>query len=317
MTEVQHIKCKACGSSGPHKAHAVREMMFGTRQAFNYLECANCGSLQRIDTVDLGPFYPAQYYSVAHVANGRLGEWLRLTRDRHLIGNRSLLGLLLAKAWPNPVISRLASLGFQPTSRVLEVGCGDGWFIKKLSRWGLKGLVGIDPYTSNEGISEKFSIYRKTLKETNGQFDFIIFNHSLEHISDPIEELKIARALLTGGGICFIRLPTTSSAAWAEYRENWVQIDAPRHALIPSRSGMTEIARQSGFKILHSHDDSTESQFIGSELYRRDIPLNESYRHTFNPSELESFRKRASELNAMNKGDQVAYFLSPVFSSAG
>jgi SAM-dependent methyltransferase len=311
MIEAQHIRCKACGASGPHKRLVVREMMLGTRQPFNYFECTECGSLQRVDAVDLGSFYPARYYSIAPISGNYLSQWLRRTRDRQLIGNHSLLGLLLVRVWPNPVISRLASFGLRPTSKVLEVGCGDGWFLRRLSEWGLKNLVGIDPFSSRQITSDKFSIYRKTLKEVDGEFDFIVFNHSLEHVDDPVEELRIVRSLLARGGICLVRLPTTSSTAWAEYRENWVQIDAPRHALIPSRSGMVEIARRSGFAIFDSYDDSTESQFIGSELYRRDIPLNESFRHKFSPSELKSFRKKASKLNAMNKGDQVAYLLSP------
>lgn len=285
--------------------------MLGTRQAFNYFECAKCGSLQRVDAVNLGSFYPAHYYSIAPMSGNHLSQRLRRTRDRQLIGHHSFLGWLLSKGWPNPVISGLASLGLRPTSKVLDVGCGDGGFLRRLSEWGFQNLVGIDPFAHSEITSDKLSIYRKSLNEIEGEFDFIVFNHSLEHTDDPIEELRIVRSLLTRNGICLVRLPTTSSTAWAEYRENWVQIDAPRHALIPSRSGMLDIARRAGFRISDSYDDSTESQFIGSELYRRDIPLNESFRYKFSPSELKSFRKRASKLNAMNKGDQVAYLLSP------
>ena len=58
------MTCKACRSSGPHVIHLFREMMFGTRDEFEYFECNQCGSLQRLSQVaDEGKFYPPNYYS--------------------------------------------------------------------------------------------------------------------------------------------------------------------------------------------------------------------------------------------------------------
>jgi len=37
------------------------------------------------------------------------------------------------------------------------------------------------------------------------------------------------KAAKVPGGWCVIRIPTVSSFAWEHYREQWVQLDAPRH----------------------------------------------------------------------------------------
>jgi len=42
--------CRICGNSVGNKTHAAREMMFGMRDVFHYLECASCGCVQLVDT---------------------------------------------------------------------------------------------------------------------------------------------------------------------------------------------------------------------------------------------------------------------------
>lgn len=39
----------ACRSVGDHLVHRAREIMFGTREAFTYLQCAACGTLWLLD----------------------------------------------------------------------------------------------------------------------------------------------------------------------------------------------------------------------------------------------------------------------------
>ena len=58
-------KCIACGEAANYKEYIFKEMMFGTRDSFTYLECSNCGCLQ-IKQVpdDLSKYYPDNYYSL-------------------------------------------------------------------------------------------------------------------------------------------------------------------------------------------------------------------------------------------------------------
>ena len=51
--------CRICASNGPHPHFVVREMMFGTRESFDYFECSNCKTLQIVDIpADLARHYP-------------------------------------------------------------------------------------------------------------------------------------------------------------------------------------------------------------------------------------------------------------------
>lgn len=81
-----------------------------------------------------------------------------------------------------------------------------------------------------------------TIHDIEGEFDLIMFHHSLEHMSEQRGVLARVRKLLATGGWCLIRLPVVPNDAWQEFRENWVQLDAPRHEIIHSVDSLTRLA---------------------------------------------------------------------------
>ncbi|MBV9459390.1 MAG: methyltransferase domain-containing protein, partial [Bradyrhizobium sp.] len=155
------------------------------------------------------------------------------------------------------------------------------------------------------------TIHKSNLGDLSGEFDFIMFNHSLEHVAHPDQSLVDAKKLLAPGGRILVRVPTSTSHAWLEYGPNWVQLDAPRHLVIPSRKGMNALAERCGLSIGQSIDDSTAFQFWGSEMYRRAKPLaSTGPDDVFSRRELRGFAKRAAKLNMKRQGDQVAFLLT-------
>jgi hypothetical protein len=144
-----------------------------------------------------------------------------------------------------------------------------------------------------------------------------MFHHSFEHLADPLETLKTATGLLAADGTIVVRIPVVSSYAWEGYGVAWVQLDAPRHVFLHSRKSMGRLAGAAGLRVERVVDDSTEFQFLGSELYLRDIPLTseggarnlDAGGSIFSPEEVEQFRRLTEELNAKGRGDQSAFYL--------
>ena len=100
--------------------------------------------------------------------------------------------------------------------RILDVGCGTGGLLDRLTRIGFNNLVGADPFIEADGRSaEGVPLMKADLRDVDGKFDLIMFNHSLEHVPDPVETLKVAYGKLAAGGMCLARVPTTSSEAWS------------------------------------------------------------------------------------------------------
>ncbi|WP_213287225.1 class I SAM-dependent methyltransferase [Bradyrhizobium sp. sGM-13] len=300
--------CKACLSDGEHRRHVFIEMMFGTRERFEYQECIDCGTIQRLsDVADESRLYPVGYYSFAKpLRNSRVAA----IRDAHALGTKSILGAVASFVRYDPIVAVIGYFGIDPSFRVLDVGCGSGKLLHRMSAAGFKNLTGVDPYIS-ESTSGAVTIHKSDLQSMSGEFDFIMFNHSLEHVSDPDQSLGNAKRLLAPGGRILVRIPTSSSHAWVEYGPNWVQLDAPRHIVIPSRKGMSALAERCDLSVRHSIDDSTAFQFWGSEMYRKSKPLTSSGPHNvFSRHELRSFAKRAERLNTQQQGDQVAFLLT-------
>ena len=182
---------------------------------------------------------------------------------------------------------------------------------------GFGRLVGVDPFIEADlRFPGRITVLKRQLGEVTGSFDYVVFNHSFEHMREPHEVLKQVHSLLAHGGQLIISTPIASSFAWREYGADWVQLDAPRHLFIPSVDGLEILAQQAGLRVKQVVYNSTEFQFWGSEQYRRGIPHTDKRSYwrspkdsTFTPAQIASFRRRADELNAAGDGDTASFYL--------
>ncbi|MUM21702.1 class I SAM-dependent methyltransferase [Mycobacterium sp. CBMA271] len=299
-------------------------MMFGTREQFGYFSCVQCDTLQILNPLEgeeLMRHYPDTYYSHNGSAQPKAFEWLVTQRDRFKLrcGGR-IFGSIMTAPVPESifrvllggdVVRMLAQLGIARDARILDVGCGSGALLDRLARVGFSSLVGADPFIASDGESrEGIPLKKQYLNDVTGEFDLIMFNHSLEHMPDPVATLQVAAGKLAAEGMCLARVPTTSSEAWTTYGTDWVQADAPRHMVIPSRQGMSLAAERAGLRVEQTFDDSTFGQFTGSEAYRGDVPVTDpKILRMFRPKQIWAWEKRAKELNLQNRGDQTGFVL--------
>jgi SAM-dependent methyltransferase len=192
-----------------------------------------------------------------------------------------------------------------PNDPILDVGCGNGWHLERMRRWGFRKLYGVDPYTSNERDEPGLQIRRVELAEVSGSFALIMLHHVLEHVADPADTLRLVRERLQAGGRALVRLPVAGSRLHREYGADWFNLDAPRHLVIPSVEGMGHLARRAGLRLVHTSFDTTETAYWMSDYYRRDIPMKEA------PPPEEPIRKRcraqARAANRQGEGDQGVF----------
>lgn len=95
----------------------------------------------------------------------------------------------------------------QPEDRILEIGCGKGYLVKKLESYS-KNIIGID--LNSEAISRGVSSNLRVMDATkmdfpSESFDKIYSSHTLEHIPDLNKLFKeIDRVLKPGGKVVLI-----------------------------------------------------------------------------------------------------------------
>lgn len=91
-------------------------------------------------------------------------------------------------------------------SKILEIGCGNGFILSALLEQGYKNVYGVEP--SLDAIQKadsrvKAHIAADTLKEEmfkKESFDFIYFFQTFDHVYDPLGFLNICHGLLSPGG---------------------------------------------------------------------------------------------------------------------
>ena len=307
--------CIICGNEDGNRTYPVREMMFGFRDPFDYIECAVCGGL-RISEVpaDLSRYYPDEYHSLQEhvvVRDNPLIAVLKAQRARHLLHGGNLGGLLVSRLFGVPEYYQwLRGAWARLDYRVLDVGSGTGRLLFALRREGFTHLTGVEPFipeplTYDNGIR----ILKTELPELEGPYDLAILHHSFEHMPDPKGTLRELHRLLLPDRYLFIRIPVAGCYAWRHYRENWVNLDPPRHLFLPTVKSMGILAEQTGFELRAVEFDSSEFQFWASEQYARDIPLKSFQNTLYTDEEIRAFKARAEELNQHGDGDQACFYL--------
>lgn len=314
--------CRICSQTGENKTFVVPEFHYGTKELFKYFECSNCGCLQHAEIPpDLGRYYPNHYYSYQPIGGkglyGRFADFLERKRNRYAFYRRGTLGRFYQAVLPEMALFKLGHLGINRDMKILDVGSGSGHFLYFLAEEGYRHVTGVDPFIPQSlHYPNGLNILQEDFMGLKGEWDIIMFNHSLEHMPDNLETLRKACELLADGGWCVVEIPTVSSYAWQHYGIYWHQLDAPRHLFLHSLESFRILAEKSGFVIRETQFASTTSQFWGSENYRRGVKPKASrnaWEQIINlVSRSTSFLPqyfRAGKMNREGLGDTVAFYL--------
>ena len=156
--------------------------------------------------------------------------------------------------------------------RILEIGCGTGGFIQELIRSGDWVILGIEPNPKAAEYAQKMTratIYSSKFCDVElepGSFDAIVLWTVLEHLDQPIEDLRYIHRLLKKNGWLFFSIPNVDSLNLKIFKKYWSGWDLPRHLHIFPRNTLYEILNQLGFSVVDARCISTSYQALGHNL---------------------------------------------------
>lgn len=230
--------CPLCPASSLRPfLRGVRDHEYGVAGEFAFSRCPRCRLLvlQPQPTLEqLKTYYPPDYHGF-HTAGG--GIVSGLYRVVHELRFREIL--------------RLAG----PTGRLLDVGCADAPYFDLL-RERHPGLdcVGLEfkEEIAALGRSRGRKIVTGTLADfpDPGPFDLVIMNNLIEHVLDPIDEMRRAGALLRAGGHILLETPNLASGDFLLSRRFWGGLHAPRHTFLFSPGSLRLLAERTGFEMV-------------------------------------------------------------------
>lgn len=91
-----------------------------------------------------------------------------------------------------------------PNSKVLDFGCGGGFFLSLFENIEKHG-VEINPHARSIAEKNKIKVFKSSSEIPNEYYDIVISNNALEHTDNPLLELKeLYRGLKKEGKICII-----------------------------------------------------------------------------------------------------------------
>ncbi|GMQ25645.1 class I SAM-dependent methyltransferase [Algoriphagus sp. oki45] len=279
--------------------------MFRLPRSFVYQECLSCGSLQiKEPPADLDQFYPEKYYSFSSLQTSPV--WKKILK-------KIRINLFLKAGFFAPSYGYwLGKVHRSFDQKIADIGCGNGQLLYELHASGYTNLLGFDPFIQEDRNPAKgILLFKKSFEQAEGKFDLIMMHHSFEHLENPEEILKVCHEKLNEGGQLLIRCPVADAQVWKEKREFWVQLDAPRHLIIPSVSGLGILAKEIGFILEEVEFDSEAFQFWGTEAYEQNMPLNaEQILAGYSSKAKKEMKQIALRYNREGKGDQACFYFS-------
>src|SRR4029077_15850105 len=124
--------CQICRGRAGTRIHSVREMMFGLRDVFTYLECDGCGCLQLLNPPqDMCRYYPSAYSAfctneATSIALQRIRHSVRQRRNQGVFEDAGWVDRFLARRYDYPQLNAFARMRATRHARILDVGCGSG-----------------------------------------------------------------------------------------------------------------------------------------------------------------------------------------------
>jgi SAM-dependent methyltransferase len=167
-----------------------------------------------------------------------------------------------SKSWLMKVVDifsfwdRYYTLNLSKSDRILEIGFGEGKFLKELMsrKYNVAGVeqseYARDKMKKILGSENVFGDIGKVL----GKFEVVVMYHVLEHIQEPKEYLKKIMRILTPGGRLIVRVPNIDSLEARLAGPNWYHLDFPNHQILFGEVGLVKMFEDVGYKDIKSRN---------------------------------------------------------------
>ena len=150
---------------------------------------------------------------------------------------------------------------------VLDFGSGEGYFLNKLKKKGIKAC-GVDSSATTSLTAVYESIFAEQLNSQ--KFSHITAWHSIEHVHELEKTISRMYDLLDEKGTIIVCVPNYLSFDARYYKRFWAAYDVPRHLWHFDKKSLKEVFENKGFKLVKSSPMILDAYYVSylSEKYK-------------------------------------------------
>ena len=154
---------------------------------------------------------------------------------------------------------------YRDSGRLLDVGCGPGFFLEVLSdRWQPFG-IDISEFAAatarSRGLNVIQGLFDASLFEKEF-FDAVTMWNTLEHFTDPMKALLSANAVLKPGGVLAFYTNDIGGLFARMMGKYWHMLLVPDHLFFFTRASLTKMLEAAGFSVIKS---GPETLFLSAD----------------------------------------------------
>jgi len=211
---------------------------------WDLVQCASCRHVwlsPRPAVSTLSTIYPSKYYAYNY------------EQQIHPVARR---GKAWLDRWKLDAIVRHLD---RPPRAYLDVGCGDGRFLRAMEARGLRAdrLFGLelDDQVAARLRSQGYQVEHARVEDSSlvppGSLDLVTLFHVIEHVDRPRVVVEKLASWLAPGGILALETPNRASLDARLFRRTyWGGYHYPRHWQLFDTDGVERLLRQAGLEIV-------------------------------------------------------------------
>jgi len=265
-----------CGGNGVRLYAGMYDNLYTAPGSWELTRCENAKcALLWLDPAphadDLGLLY-GDYHT--HSDNADLGLSLRFARNLYRLIADCLLSLVGLPAERRR--ARLMFLGGGRAATLLDIGCGDGSFLREMAHrgWQVSGVdfdsEAVALTRARHGLDVRVGT-AESVAASGEKYDVVTASHVIEHVPDPIQFLRNCGRLLRPGGRVILRTPNSASFGHRKYGRDWRGLEPPRHLQLFTTLSLSACAIKAGLRIASCFTSAADAEgiLIVSHFIRR------------------------------------------------
>jgi SAM-dependent methyltransferase len=223
--------CELCGSR--------RRQVFAEEAGFHLLRCPVC----RLIAVSPKPQREALADRYAREIHGRDDYWAGYVAKEAAFRDHGRYVL------------RLISRTIRPPGRLLEIGCGPGFFLAEANSigWRVSGVELAEPFAAWGRKNLGVDVRRGELESQRfpaASFDAAVMLDVLSHLPSPWHTLSEINRVLRPAGVLFLQAGNKAEAAVKRPGDDW---GTPLHLFHFTRGTIRRMLCGAGFEVLEVH----------------------------------------------------------------